>query len=154
MSTRELINKRNNNTEANNGLIIVDLRYCTVCNIEQPLRAKHCRICAKCVATYDHHCPWLGNCIGERNRKYFYIYLWSQLFQLIAGLVTAVLIIKESKERIAGGILIGFASLFVLFVIYLVIYIFIGSNIILRYCSMGFQQVLTLQPGSVYHGVK
>lgn len=56
--------------------IHVELRYCTACNIEQPLRSKHCRNCGRCVSTYDHHCPWLGNCIGERNRKYFYFYLW------------------------------------------------------------------------------
>ena len=53
----------------------VELRFCTVCNIEQPLRSKHCRVCHKCVATYDHHCPWLGNCVGEKNRLHFYLFL-------------------------------------------------------------------------------
>ena len=46
--------------------IEVDRKYCIVCNLEQPLRTKHCRVCQKCVATYDHHCPWVGNCIGEK----------------------------------------------------------------------------------------
>lgn len=76
LSTRERIRKH----QVVATKIVIDLRYCTVCNIEQPLRAKHCRSCNKCVSTYDHHCPWLGNCIGERNRKYFYLFLWSQLF--------------------------------------------------------------------------
>ena len=35
-------------------------RYCTVCNVEQPLRSKHCKDCRRCVALYDHHCPWTG----------------------------------------------------------------------------------------------
>ena len=35
-------------------------RYCTVCNVEQPLRSKHCKDCNRCVALYDHHCPWTG----------------------------------------------------------------------------------------------
>lgn len=35
-------------------------RYCTVCNVEQPLRSKHCKDCKRCVALYDHHCPWTG----------------------------------------------------------------------------------------------
>ena len=48
-----------------------------------PIRSKHCRMCQKCVSTYDHHCPWLGNCVGERNRKNFYIYLWFQQIQLL-----------------------------------------------------------------------
>lgn len=38
----------------------VEKRYCTVCNVEQPLRSKHCKDCQRCVAMYDHHCPWTG----------------------------------------------------------------------------------------------
>ena len=41
-------------------LLYVERRYCTACNLEQPFRSKHCRDCSKCVAQYDHHCPWLG----------------------------------------------------------------------------------------------
>ena len=42
-------------------VFFVEKRYCTVCNIEQPFRSKHCKDCDRCVAKYDHHCPWLGN---------------------------------------------------------------------------------------------
>ncbi|KAI5419051.1 Protein S-acyltransferase 10 [Lathyrus oleraceus] len=35
------------------------------CNVEQPPRAKHCHGCDKCVLQFDHHCVWLGNCIGR-----------------------------------------------------------------------------------------
>lgn len=54
------------------------LRYCTICNIDQPIRTKHCYRCDRCVATYDHHSIFLDNCIGEKNRGLFYFYL---LFQ-------------------------------------------------------------------------
>lgn len=42
-------------------MISVDNRFCISCNAEQPLRTKHCKSCRKCVSTYDHHCPWVGN---------------------------------------------------------------------------------------------
>ena len=32
-------------------------------------KAKHCRICDKCVRDFDHHCIWLNNCIGKRNYR-------------------------------------------------------------------------------------
>jgi hypothetical protein len=62
--------------------LIVERRYCTACNLEQPLRAKHCKDCKYCVALHDHHCPWLGICIGERNRRSFYWYLIAQTAEL------------------------------------------------------------------------
>lgn len=50
-------------------------RRCGFCDIIQPLRSKHCEECQQCVRRYDHHCPWLGNCVGERNHKFFLAFL-------------------------------------------------------------------------------
>ncbi|KAI4327807.1 hypothetical protein L6164_020225 [Bauhinia variegata] len=48
---------------------------CSHCNVEQPPRAKHCHDCDKCVLQFDHHCVWLGNCIGLGNHCRFWWYL-------------------------------------------------------------------------------
>ncbi|KAL8606396.1 hypothetical protein ACOMHN_060301 [Nucella lapillus] len=52
-------------------------RVCDYCEIEQPMRTKHCEDCGRCVRKYDHHCPWLEACIGERNHKFFWTFLLS-----------------------------------------------------------------------------
>ncbi|MEJ1271741.1 zinc finger DHHC domain containing 12 [Cricetulus griseus] len=56
---------------------------------QQPLRARHCRDCRRCVRRYDHHCPWMENCVGERNHPLFVAYLALQLVVLLWGLYLA-----------------------------------------------------------------
>ncbi|XP_043914638.1 palmitoyltransferase ZDHHC12 [Protopterus annectens] len=63
----------------------IRLRRCGYCTLQQPMRAKHCQSCQHCVRRYDHHCPWIENCVGERNHRFFIIYLAVQLIVLLWG---------------------------------------------------------------------
>jgi len=46
-------------------------RFCETCNVIRSAKAKHCSICNNCVNGFDHHCPWVGTCVAQRNLRYF-----------------------------------------------------------------------------------
>nr|ACG34055.1 DHHC zinc finger domain containing protein [Zea mays] len=51
--------------------------FCTYCNKPKPPRAHHCRSCKMCVVDMDHHCPFIGNCVGASNHQVFVVFLIS-----------------------------------------------------------------------------
>lgn len=44
---------------------------CATCLVPRPPGAHHCSVCDCCVAGFDHHCPFVGGCVGAGNRVTF-----------------------------------------------------------------------------------
>ncbi len=100
-----------------------DKAFCKKCDKYRPLRAHHCSICGRCVLKMDHHCPWVFNCVGLYNQKYFLLFLfYGTLGDLIAGIILILRMFEPSflrmllrpKRRINPNKILFFEILYIL----------------------------------------
>ena len=80
-------NEEENKKEGKNQVLpsVLLERKCDTCNIMRPPGASHCSMCDNCVMGFDHHCLFISNCVGKRNRKYFVLFLvYGGIFAFIA----------------------------------------------------------------------
>ena len=65
------------------------MNFCISCENRKPLRSKHCKICQRCIGKFDHHCPWVWNCVGVGNHRQFLVFVGTliigiSLFDILA----------------------------------------------------------------------
>ena len=71
-----------------------NLQRCRRCCLPKPDRTHHCQKCDMCYFRFDHHCPWIGNCVALYNLKAFMlfnIYNCILLFIATSGCICSIL---------------------------------------------------------------
>lgn len=110
---------------------------CGRCDSFKPAVSHHCRVCGRCIVRMDHHCPWMNNCIGAMNQKFFVLFLTYTTAQCIFVLVTLAVRVgtcapessveacfpgEEGRLAIGLVVLVGLGFLFVASMLYNQVY--------------------------------
>jgi len=98
-------------------------RHCKWCGRYKPDRCHHCRVCRICILKMDHHCPWIYNCVGYFNHKYFFLVLLYSLIDcgiIVFCMIDSVMVSTEEDSSflemfllLFGCTLAGFMGLLI-----------------------------------------
>jgi hypothetical protein len=74
------------------------VEFCRTCRLWRAARCAHCSICNCCIARLDHHCVFLGVCVGRDNILPFIALLGVlAVFADSNGIVAAALLLENVK---------------------------------------------------------
>uniref|UniRef100_A0A671K4V0 Palmitoyltransferase n=1 Tax=Sinocyclocheilus anshuiensis TaxID=1608454 RepID=A0A671K4V0_9TELE len=108
-------------TRAQSGAV----RFCDRCQVIKPDRCHHCSVCETCVLKMDHHCPWVNNCVGFSNYKFFLLFL---SYSMIYCVFIASTVFQYFLKFWVGDLPNGPAKFHVLFLLFVALMFFVSKK--------------------------
>ncbi|XP_043489696.1 palmitoyltransferase ZDHHC2-like isoform X3 [Polistes fuscatus] len=100
---RQILERFAQDLPVTNRTIKGGIRFCEKCHLIKPDRAHHCSVCGTCVLKMDHHCPWVNNCVGFHNYKFFMLFLaYALLYCIFITATSLQYVIRFWKGELEG----------------------------------------------------
>ncbi|OMJ72289.1 hypothetical protein SteCoe_29310 [Stentor coeruleus] len=65
---------------------------CPYCSSKKLYNTIHCHHCQRCVNKFDHHCPWINNCVGAGNQKIFIFFIFVLIIDLSISMALGLML--------------------------------------------------------------
>ena len=105
----------------------------------RPPRASHCSACNSCFLRPDHHCPWLGTCIAQRNYRHFFTFIAHSFALAVYDLSLSITHIAEVSLYDSRGAL-WFSCVTLVFSLFGIIFL---GNLTLMHARLIWKNVTT-----------
>uniref|UniRef100_A0A8C9RLA8 Palmitoyltransferase n=1 Tax=Scleropages formosus TaxID=113540 RepID=A0A8C9RLA8_SCLFO len=106
------------------------IRFCDRCQVIKPDRCHHCSVCETCVLKMDHHCPWVNNCVGFSNYKFFLLFL---AYSMVYCIFIAATSFQYFLKFWVGELPNGPAKFHVLFLMFVALMFFVSLMFLFGY---------------------
>ena len=72
-----------------------DAVECQKCEMMRPKNASYCETCGCCVVKIDHHCPFIGRCVAQKNLGAFHLFTTAVIVGAVFMLPTVFLSVMQ-----------------------------------------------------------
>jgi hypothetical protein len=128
-----------------------EARICKWCCKYKPDRSHHCRVCRMCILKMDHHCPWIYNCVGFKNYKFFFLLVmyavialqmmvWTMLKSVQTALVHPTMAFLNMFVILFGVTLAGFMGCLLTVFLGFHVYLMLKAMTTIEFCEKSRRQ--------------